>query len=98
MRSLGRPHQYACFDCRKCFKRPQMSSSPSRFMSKEQRRAQQQEAESFNNERPHICPNCGGQCHYMGLDFKAPKATDLKAWREVEAFIRSGKVYYRGTT
>ncbi len=32
----------------------------------------------------------------MGIDFKAPKKTDSKAWVEVEKFILSGKVYYRG--
>lgn len=96
MHSRGHPLQYACFACRKCFKRPQMSGSNSRFMTEEQRLAQQREAERLNGERPYICPNCGGQCHFMGLDFKAPKISDLKAWREVEEFINSGKVYYRG--
>lgn len=74
-----------------------MSGSNSHFLTQEQRLAQQREAQRLNEERPYICPNCGGQCHFMGLDFKAPKLSDLKTWREVEAFIRSGKVYYRGT-
>ncbi len=97
MRSRGRPLQYACFACRKCFKRPQMSGSNSHFMTEEQRRAQAREADHLNNDRPYLCPNCGGQCYFMGLDFKAPKITDVKAWREVETFIRSGNVYYRRT-
>jgi hypothetical protein len=74
-----------------------MSGGTNRFMTQEQRLSQGQEAQRLNNERPYICPHCGGQCHFMGLDFKAPKISDTKAWREVEAFIRSGKVYYRGT-
>ena len=74
-----------------------MWGGTSRFMTAEQRLAQHREALRLNEERPYICPNCGGQCHFMGLDFKAPKVSDLKAWREVESFIRSGKVYYRGT-
>jgi hypothetical protein len=95
MRSRGHPLQYACFICRKSFKRPQVMGSLSRFMTKEQCRAQYREAR-LRNARRYICPDCGGQCYYMGLDFKAPKSTNIKAWRKVEAFIRSGKVYYRG--
>jgi hypothetical protein len=72
-----------------------MAESFDRFMTEEQHRAQRREARLFN-ERLYICPDCGGQCHYMGLDFKAPKRANARAWREVEAFIRSGKVYYRG--
>lgn len=75
-----------------------MSGAFSRFMTQEQRLAQQRKAQQLNHERAYICPNCGGQCHFMGLDFKTPKVTDLRAWREVEAFIRSGKIYYRGMT
>lgn len=66
-------------------------------MTEEQRQAQNREAQRLNQERSYICPNCGGQCHFMGLDFKAPKATDVRAWRKVESFIRSGKVFYRDT-
>lgn len=98
MRSLGHPLQYACFSCRKCFKRPQMSGSNSRFMTGEQRLAQLREAQRLNVERLYVCPNCGGACHFMGLDFKAPKITDIKAWRRAEDFIRSGRVFYRGQT
>lgn len=74
-----------------------MSGSTSRFLTEEQRQAQQRQARLLNEERPCICPNCGGHTYFMGLDFKAPKVSDIKAWREVEAFIRSGKTYYRGT-
>lgn len=66
-------------------------------MTEEQRQGQHREAQHLNEERRYVCPNCGGQCHFMGLDFKAPKVTDLKAWREVESFILSGTVYYRHT-
>jgi|GEM_PF-6166007 len=33
----------------------------------------------------------------MGIDFKAPKKSDAKAWLEVKEFIQSGRVYYRGS-
>lgn len=74
-----------------------MAGSESRFLTEEQRRAQRREAQRLNEERPYVCPNCGGDTYFMGLDFKAPKVSDLKAWREAETFIRSGKTYYRGT-
>ena len=35
MKSLGVPLQYACFVCRKSFKRPQFSGSINRFMTSE---------------------------------------------------------------
>lgn len=31
----------------------------------------------------------------MGIDFKAPKKSDEKAWSTVEAAILCGKIYYR---
>jgi hypothetical protein len=43
------------------------------------------------------CPDCGGKTARMGLDFKAPKKGDSKAWDEVEKFNLSGKTFYRGT-
>ena len=66
-------------------------------MSSQQREGQKREVENFETERAYKCPDCGGQAHFMGLDFKAPKKSDTKAWREVEGFIRSGKVFYRGS-
>ena len=33
----------------------------------------------------------------MGRDFKAPRASDRRRWREVEAFILSGKIYVAGS-
>jgi DNA-directed RNA polymerase subunit RPC12/RpoP len=97
MKAIGILMQYACFKCRKSFKRPQFSGANSRFMTSEQQSAQHQEARQFENEREYKCPNCGGAAHFMGQDFKAPKITDAKTWAEVQAFIVSGKVYYRGT-
>ena len=57
--------------------------------------AQRQEAVEFNAARLYRCPDCGGTTYFMGIDFKAPKKSDIKAWQEVETFINSGNVYYR---
>jgi hypothetical protein len=96
MKAIGIPHQYACFECRKSYKRAQFSASNDSFMTSEQGNAQQAEAEALNN-RECKCPDCGGATHFMGTDFKAPKKTDKGAWLKVQKFIGSGKVYYRGS-
>lgn len=96
MKSIGIPLQFACFKCRKSFKRPQFSGSTSRFMTSEQQLAQSKEAQDFEAQREYKCPNCGGPSHFMGQDFKAPKKQDSKAWKEVQAYIEAGKIYYRG--
>ena len=66
-------------------------------MTAEQQSAQSQEAKEFEQNREYKCPDCGGLTHFMGQDFKAPKLSDKKAWLDAQAFIQSGKVYYRGT-
>lgn len=95
MKSRGVPLQYACFVCRKSFKRPQFSGSINRFMTSEQAIGQQKESERFEDARQYKCPHCGGPAHFMGTDFKAPKRMDTKEWQAVEGFIRSGKLYNR---
>jgi hypothetical protein len=64
-------------------------------MTSEQATAQQEESERFENSRQYKCPDCGGPSYFMGIDFKAPKRSDVKEWRAVEEFIRSGKLYNR---
>lgn len=95
MKSLAIPLQYACFVCRKSFKRPQLTGSTSRFMTSEQAIGQQKESVGFENSRQYKCPDCEGKAHFTGVDFKAPKKSDAKEWRAVEEFIRSGKLYNR---
>lgn len=65
-------------------------------MTSVQQAAQHQEASEFEAARTHKCPDCGGTAQYMGIDFKAPRRADLRAWRDAEAFISSGKVFVRG--
>ena len=67
-------------------------------MTSEQQEGQRREASEFEAVREYKCPNGGGPSSFMGQDFKAPKRQDLKAWRGVEAYIASGKVYYRGNS
>jgi hypothetical protein len=96
LKTRGSPVQYACFVCRKSFKRLQFAASLNRaFMTSAQSKGQGREVKELEQNRTYKCPHCGGVAHYMGIDFKAPKISDRKAWIEVESFIRSGKVYYR---
>jgi hypothetical protein len=66
-------------------------------MTSEQQSAQWKVAQDFQASRTYKCPDCGGQAHYMGIDFKAPRKTDVRAWQDAEAFIASGKLFIRGT-
>ena len=97
MKDYGIPMQYACFECRKCFKRNQFSATHNKFMTGEQLRGQKNEAANFNKERKYKCPDCCGPVYFMGQDFKAPKMSDLKEWKKVKELIESGKVFYRGS-
>ena len=96
MKRAGIPLQFACFECRKSFKRPRFSGAFNRFMTSQQQRGQREEADNFEATRKYKCPDCGGQAHFMGIDFKAPKRSDLKGWEKARVFIASGKVFYRG--
>jgi len=90
-------YPFACFACRKSFKRPWVSlQKPFRF-KKAERTAFEDQVKRFERGFRHKCPQCGGPSHFMGRDFKAPKTADIKAWERVQRFIFSGRTYYRGT-
>lgn len=67
-----KPH-FACFNCRKTFKRRLLRDISSESHNKEE--FQLKEA---------ICPECGELMADMGMDFQAPKRTDMKAWRHIQ--------------
>ena len=96
MKSIGIPLQYACFRCRKSFKRPQLAARHNSYMTSDQVAGQMQEVARLEADREYKCPDCGGETSFMGQDFKAPKKSDVKAWAAVHTFIASGKIYYRG--
>lgn len=88
---------FACFACRKSFKRPWVSLTKPRGLNKFATKAFEESAKRFEREFSHKCPNCGGKTHFMGRDFKAPKSPDKKSWARVERFIYSGRTYHHGT-
>jgi hypothetical protein len=79
-RYAGRPYKehYACFDCRKAFKRASQEDVAER------------EGAVDGECRPVPCPECGKPMAAMGLDFKAPRQSDIKQWRKVEILFRHG--------
>jgi len=96
MKSIGIPLQYACFHCRKSFKRPQFTARHNSYMTSDQVAGHAQEVARLEAGREYKCPDCGGETYFMGQDFKAPKRSDVKGWASVQSFIASGKIYYRG--
>lgn len=63
---------FACFKCRKAFKKTSRWELPEEVRPAEGER------------RICKCPQCGEEMADMGLDFKAPKNSDVKQWRKVE--------------
>jgi hypothetical protein len=75
--SSYKPH-YACFDCRKTFKR--------RFMADIQRG----EDDKFEAK----CPQCRELMANMGLDFESPKKTDIKKWEHIKSLYTVGITFH----
>jgi DNA-directed RNA polymerase subunit RPC12/RpoP len=75
--SAYKPH-YACFNCRKTFKR--------RLMADIQR------GEGTKNEAK--CPECGEFTASMGLDFESPKKNDLKNWAHLKSLYSVGITFH----
>jgi hypothetical protein len=63
--------KFACFECRKMFKQT------SRWELRHQMRV------DSTGKRLAKCPECGNLMHNMGLDFHAPRQSDIKQWRKV---------------
>jgi len=63
---------FVCFACRKMFKKTAFGELPAT-----------DSALTYEEYRP-TCPDCHQPMHNMGKEFKPPKLTDVKAWREAE--------------
>lgn len=72
--STYKPH-YACFNCRKTFKR--------RLLSDIQRGYHKDDVETAAK-----CPECNGLMADMGLDFESPKKNDIKAWKHMATLYK----------
>jgi DNA-directed RNA polymerase subunit RPC12/RpoP len=69
---------YACFDCRKTFKRRLMWDI---------NRTDKTEVEAR-------CPQCRNLMANMGKDFEAPKMNDIKAWDHTQRLYSAGIAYH----
>ena len=73
-----KPH-YACFKCRKTFKRKLLSDITGKDAS-------------YANEAK--CPDCGSLMANMGKDFEAPKKGSLKEWAHIERLYSVGITFH----
>ncbi|MEL6812001.1 MAG: hypothetical protein AAFP76_11750 [Bacteroidota bacterium] len=75
-----KPH-FACFSCRKSFKRRLL------------RDIEGGHSDSYEKV-PAKCPECGELMANMGLDFKAPKKADSKAWSHLKNLYNVGIAFH----
>lgn len=74
---------YACFDCRKVFKRKLLRDAN-----------REQAARLGTAPGAARCPQCSALMADMGLDFAAPKMRDLSAWRHLESLYQSDITFH----
>ena len=91
-----KPH-YACFTCRKAFKRSLISDRGRRQSAAGKWFAEQAGKSglpSNDEEQAATCPDCGGLMADMGLDFRAPAKTDRKAWEHLRTLYTVGITFH----
>ena len=72
-----KPH-YACFDCKKTFKRRLISDIN----------------QNHNQSVEAKCPQCGQLMANMGLDFASPKKDDVKKWAHLKTLYTVGITFH----
>lgn len=72
---------FACLDCRKVFKK--------------YRYVQGKDGSWSPVEYDVVCPQCKREMYETGMAFKAPKATDVKAWEKLRPLFESGYKFHR---
>jgi DNA-directed RNA polymerase subunit RPC12/RpoP len=81
--------QYACFDCRKAFKRPSIVTEQERTAWLSRRISGRQPSKPFAMPE-YRCPECKRLLKLMGRAFRAPRKEDADQWHKVELLARSG--------
>jgi len=74
--------KWACFECRKSFKQTSRSEVTHHMPV------------APDGSRFVPCPQCKRPMHNMGLDFKAPKQTDIEQWKKVVVLFKHGFAYH----
>ncbi|WP_231970233.1 hypothetical protein [Tenacibaculum jejuense] len=72
---------YACFNCRKTFKRRLLSDINGGYNKNEK-------------ESPAKCPECNSLMANMGLDFESPKKTDIARWKHLATLYKVGITFH----
>lgn len=72
-----KPH-YACFECRKTFKRKLLWD-----INRDDKRSVEAK-----------CPQCGELMANMGLDFESPKKNDIKKWNHTKSLYTVGITFH----
>jgi len=85
--------QFACFDCRKSFKRPYTVGEQERSAWLSRRISGRQPSKSFTPPIYH-CPDCDAEATLMGRAFRAPGHDDVDRWRTVEILARAGFIFW----
>ena len=68
---------YACFQCRKAFKKTNIQEIPKRQLQTDE------------GGRVVHCPQCGERMPDVGYDFEPPKQGDIKGWKEAESRLQN---------
>ena len=74
--------KFACLDCRKVFKKHMYQQSKIGAWTEV--------------EYEVVCPQCNGQAFETGSAFKAPKLSDIKAWKKLRPLFESGYKFNPG--
>lgn len=74
---------YACFTCRKTFKRRLLIDIDGNTAY----------TKVWENQ-PYKCPECKGMTANMGFDFESPKKADLKAWSHIQNLYATGITFH----
>ena len=74
---------YACFDCRKTFKRKLMIDIDRDLVY-----------DKNFEEKNAKCPQCAKPMANMGKDFEAPKMKDIKAWKHLQKLYKVGITFH----
>ncbi len=71
---VTRSSHHVCFDCRKTFKKPASTVGGWAVLG----------------DATYPCPDCKKPMQPIGKNFRAPKQTDLRAWRIAERLFQAG--------
>ncbi len=75
---------YACFECRKTFKRRLLVDIDRDTAN----------SENIFEKQEYKCPECGEMMANMGLDFESPKKNDLKVWNHMKDLYKTGVTFH----